>query len=152
MLKFWSKLVNLTRSYKRKQKGMYFLNTVYIHINGNILTLAPWWDYSRRTHNINNKLIKRWDSERELFYDDIVHVEASAYAHWTDFLISTKHLRYLPTHPSNRVLTWTRPSNLLSHNGPAHCYKKLIRRYGHRQLQSDVDATASSSFAKIIAE
>jgi len=24
-----------------------------------------------------------------LFYDDIVHVEASAYAHWTDFLIST---------------------------------------------------------------
>jgi len=23
------------------------------------------------------------------FYDDIVHVEASAYAHWTDFLIST---------------------------------------------------------------
>jgi len=33
-------------------------------------------------------------SERELFYDDIVHAEASAYAHWTDFLISTvtKHL------------------------------------------------------------
>jgi len=24
------------------------------------------------------------------FYDDIVHVEANAYAHWTDFLISTK--------------------------------------------------------------
>jgi len=28
------------------------------------------------------ELIRRWDSERELFYDDIVHVEASAYAHW----------------------------------------------------------------------
>jgi len=34
------------------------------------------------------------DSERELLYDDIVHVEARAYAHLTDFLISTitKHL------------------------------------------------------------
>jgi len=47
------------------------------------------------------------------FYDDIVHVEASAYAHGTDFLISNTHLRYLPTHPSNRVLMWTRPSNPL---------------------------------------
>ena len=28
-----------------------------------------------------------------LFYDDIIHVEASAYAHWTDFLITGKHLR-----------------------------------------------------------
>jgi len=28
------------------------------------------------------ELIRRWDSERELFYDDIIHVEASAYAHW----------------------------------------------------------------------
>ena len=40
------------------------------------------------------ELIRRWDSERELLYDDIVHVEASAYAHWTDFLTSTitKHV------------------------------------------------------------
>ena len=30
MLKFLCKLVNLTRIYKRKQKGMFFLNTVYI--------------------------------------------------------------------------------------------------------------------------
>jgi len=29
------------------------------------------------------ELISRWDSERERFYDDISHVEASAYAHWT---------------------------------------------------------------------
>ena len=35
--------------------------------------------------------------EHELFYDVIVYVEASAYTHWTDFLISTKHLRSLPT-------------------------------------------------------
>jgi len=35
------------------------------------------------------KLIRRWDSEHELFWDDIVHIEASAYAHWTDFLITT---------------------------------------------------------------
>ena len=27
-----------------------------------------------------NKNIRRCDSERELFYDDIVHVQASAYA------------------------------------------------------------------------
>jgi len=32
------------------------------------------------------ELTSRWDSEREHFYDDIVHVEASAYAQWTDFL------------------------------------------------------------------
>ena len=35
---------------------------------------------------ISQELISRWDSQREHFYDDIVHVEASAYAHWTDFL------------------------------------------------------------------
>jgi len=40
----------------------------------------------------------RWESERQLFYNDIVHVQASAYAHWTNFLISTKHLSYLPAH------------------------------------------------------
>ena len=32
------------------------------------------------------ELISRWDNERERFYDDIVHVEVSAYARWTDFL------------------------------------------------------------------
>jgi len=41
------------------------------------------------TKNKQLELVRRWDSERELFYDDIVHVEASAYVHWTDFLIST---------------------------------------------------------------
>jgi len=50
------------------------------------------------------KLTRRWDSERELFYDDIVRVEASAYAYWTDFLISTKH-RSMLRYPSNRVLS-----------------------------------------------
>jgi len=48
---------------------------------------------SMKQANQQKKLIGRWDSERELFYDDIVHAEASACAHWTDFLISTKHLR-----------------------------------------------------------
>jgi len=33
--------------------------------------------------HIPQELIRRWDNERELFYDDIVHAEASAYAHWT---------------------------------------------------------------------
>jgi len=34
-------------------------------------------------HNKEPELIRRWDSKRELFYDNIVHVEASAYADWT---------------------------------------------------------------------
>jgi len=60
------------------------------------------------------ELIRRWNSERELFYDDIVHVEACAYAHWIDFLIYTiKQLSMLfyahnqsaiHLHPSNRVI------------------------------------------------
>ena len=29
------------------------------------------------------ELIRRWDSERELFDNNIAHVEASAYTHWT---------------------------------------------------------------------
>jgi len=37
---------------------------------------------------IKQELIRRWDSERQLIYDDVVHAEASAYARWTDFLIS----------------------------------------------------------------
>ena len=46
--------------------------------------------------NGKQELIRRWYSERELFHDDIVHAEASAYAHWTDFLISTVGLtKYL---------------------------------------------------------
>ena len=31
----------------------------------------------------SQELIRRWDSERELFYDNIAHLEASAYAHWS---------------------------------------------------------------------
>jgi len=38
--------------------------------------------------SINKQELIRWDSECELIYDDVVHAEASAYAHWTDFLIS----------------------------------------------------------------
>ena len=29
------------------------------------------------------ELKSRWDNERERFYDNIVHVEANAYADWT---------------------------------------------------------------------
>jgi len=42
------------------------------------------------------ELIRRWDSGRELFLRDIVHVEASPYAHWTDFLISTINIYARP--------------------------------------------------------
>jgi len=46
------------------------------------------WQYDLLTipNNTLQEVIRRWDSERERFYDDIVHVEASAYADWTDFL------------------------------------------------------------------
>ena len=37
-------------------------------------------------------------------------------------------------------------------NGRAHCYKKLIKIQRRRQLQSEVEAIASSCFAQIIAE
>jgi len=33
-------------------------------------------------HAWKQELIRRWDSERELLYDDNIHVEASAYSHW----------------------------------------------------------------------
>jgi len=42
------------------------------------------------------QLVRRRDSECELFYDDIVHVEASAYVHSTDFLISTINIYARP--------------------------------------------------------
>jgi len=53
-----------------------------------IIISCGYFTTERRTRNSPGD-----DSERELFYDDIVHADASAYAHWTDFLISTKHLR-----------------------------------------------------------
>jgi len=37
---------------------------------------------SQLVREYRQELIRRWDSERELFYN-IAHVEASAYAHWT---------------------------------------------------------------------
>ena len=81
----------------------------------------PEEDRAMTIGNIHiQQLIRRWDSERELFCDDIVHVEASAYAYWTDFLVSTitiyrpnlctwsiiMHLR-----PSNRVISLFCPNN-----------------------------------------
>jgi len=48
-------------------------------------TLKEYWQ----------ELIRRWDSERGLLYDDNIHVEASAYAHRTDLLISTFYYKYL---------------------------------------------------------
>ena len=50
---------------------------VYTECNDNI-----GYNTQLKQHKIKQELISRWDSERELFYN-IVHVEASAYAHWT---------------------------------------------------------------------
>jgi len=41
------------------------------------------------------ELVRRWDSGRELFYDDIVH-KACTYTHWTDFLIFTINIYTRP--------------------------------------------------------
>ena len=55
------------------------------------------------------------------------------------------HATYLPIKPRFNVDSPVQPGVL--HNGRAHCYKKLIRRHGRRQLQSEVEAIASSCFA-----
>jgi len=54
------------------------------------------------------ELIRRWDSERELFLRDIVHVEASAYAHWTHFLISTINIYARPNYAHKQLSTHLR--------------------------------------------
>jgi len=48
-----------------------------------------WSENEQQPWPRRQELTRRWDSEREHFYDDIVHAEASNYAHWIDFLIST---------------------------------------------------------------
>ena len=76
-------------------------------------------------HSIQ-ELISRWDSKRERFYDDIVHVEASAYAHWTDFLSmliyaaanqgrSSTSFIMLHCEPSSTI-GWSSFSNVLAAN------------------------------------
>jgi len=75
-----------------------------------------------------------------------------------DFLISTKHLRYttqypgyLPSiKPSFNVDSPVQPAT--QYNERAHLYNKFIRRHGRRQLQSEVEAIASSCFAQILVE
>ena len=61
------------------------------------------------------ELIRRWDSERELLYDDNIHGEASAYAHWTSTfyykylwyvgLIYANNQQSIHVHPWNPVIT-----------------------------------------------
>ena len=62
------------------------------------------------------ELIRRWDSERELLYDDNIYGEASAYAHWTSTfyykylwyvgLIYANNQQSIHVHPSNPVITF----------------------------------------------
>ena len=90
------------------------------------------------------------------FYDDMVHVQASAYAHWTNFLISTIHLRYLctylPIKPSFNVDSPVQP--VVLRNGPAHWYTRNssgdmgVGNYSPKWRPCH----CSSCFAKIIAE
>ena len=68
---------------------------------GGVLEPSLWRNIRQQaqsTEKVQQKkqeLIRRWDSERELLYDDNIHVEASAYAHWIDLLISTFYYKYL---------------------------------------------------------
>ena len=55
---------------------------------GEVASFQPLWNICLSLENWQ-ELIRRWDSEHEHFNDYIVHVQASAYAHWTNFLIST---------------------------------------------------------------
>ena len=55
-----------------------------------------------------------------------------------------------PIKPSFKVDSPVQPAVL--ENGRARCYKKLIRIPGRWQLQSEVEAIASSCFAQIIDE
>jgi len=55
-----------------------------------------------------------------------------------------------PIKPSFKVDSPIQPAVL--ENGPARWYKKLIRRHGRRQVQSEVEAIVFSCFTKIIAE
>jgi len=77
------------------------------------------------------------------FYDDIVHAEASTYAHQTEFYQSAIVTVDSPIQPA-----------VLDNMGlpAAGTIKKLTRRHGRRQLQSEVEAIASSCFAQILAE
>jgi len=65
-------------------------------------------------------------------------------------LLNFYYATYLPNKPSFNVDSPVQPA--AQHNGRAHCYKKLIRRLGRRQLHSEVEAIASSCFAQILAE
>jgi len=61
--------------------GRIYVRSTAMRPNNNI--------HRQKYQRIRQELIRRWDSERELLYDDNIHVEASAYAHWADLLIST---------------------------------------------------------------
>jgi len=77
--------------------------------------------YPRRSYNKNSSGDEI--ANVNFFYDDIVHVEASAYAHLTDFIISSISLlsmlgliyahKYSYVHlcPSNRVIILFCPNN-----------------------------------------
>ena len=77
-------------------------------------SVGRWTYVQNRTALTYTKqeLIRRWDSERELFLQHRT-CRGQRLRPLNEFVISTKHLRYLPTHPSNRLLEWTRPSNPL---------------------------------------
>jgi len=102
---------------------------------------------------LKQELIRRWDSERELFLWQHHTCRGQRLRPLNDFLISTKDLRYPAAHQTEfNVDSPIQPA--AQHSGCAHCYKKLIRRHGRRQLQSEVEANAiaSSCFAQILAE
>jgi len=67
---------------------------------------------------------------------------ASTYAHQTEFYQSVIVDHSGLAHPTHRTGQY----------GSGRWYNKLIRRHGRRQLQSEAEVIASSSFAQILAE
>ena len=97
--------------------------TSYVQYARNKITIVDATIKSR----LYKKLIGRWHSERELFYDDIVHVEASAIELTSYFLLSI-YATYLPIKPIFNVDSPVQPAVLYS--GPAHCYKNSSGNMG----------------------
>jgi len=117
------------------------------------LSAEFWWASVIFVTFKDKKLIRRWDSEREHFYDDIVHAEARACAiePTSSFLLSNYANASNYTHQTELY-----QSTIVTMDSPIQAvilwYQKLIRRHGHGQLQSEMEAIASACFAQILAE
>ena len=85
-------------------KGTLRIHALYIHW---LTTLCKWTTIDNMTFMLQQlhrtqeqELIRRWDSERELFLQHRT-CRGQRLRPFNEFVISTKHLRYLPTHQTD---------------------------------------------------